>query len=121
MRVFTALDGSDLPRERVAALEWAYLPAFGIDATPAALNEMLSRDPNFFVDLIRRMYRPRRDGDDDTDDAEQEETADDEQRAAFATNAYRLLSDWKIVPGLRGDGQVDSETLEAWSPTRGRS
>src|SRR5215210_1678472 len=32
MRLFTALEGSDLPRERVAALEWAYLPAFGIDA-----------------------------------------------------------------------------------------
>jgi hypothetical protein len=115
MGLVRALERSDLPRERVAALEWAYLPAFGIDSSPVALSEMLSRDPNFFVDLIRRMYRPRRDGgDDDTGDAEQEEAADEEQRAAFATNAYRLLSDWKTVPGLRDDGSVDAATLGAW-------
>jgi len=115
VHLFTALERSDLPRERIAALEWAYLPAFGIDASPVAHNEMLSRDPDFFVDLIRRLYRPRRDGDDDdTADTEQDEAADEEQRAAFATNAYRLLSDWKIVPGLRDDGNVDAAILEAW-------
>ena len=113
MELFAYLERSELPRERLARLEWSYLPAFGIDGRPAALGRMLSEEPSFFVDIIRRIYRPR-----DRDDAEEPETApeaeDDEQRAAIATNAYRLLSEWKMMPGRREDGTVDAEALEAW-------
>jgi hypothetical protein len=114
MGLFAALEASEVPRERVAALEWAYLPAFGIDSSPVALREMLSRDPQFFVDLIRRMYRPRGDADEErTEDTENDE-GDDEQRRAFASNAYRLLSEWKTVPGRREDGTIDTATLDEW-------
>jgi hypothetical protein len=117
MELFGALEDSDLPRERVARLEWSYLPAFGIDGHPAVLGAMLSEEPEFFVDVIRRIYRPR---DEDTeeeprDEAEIEDDVDeDEHRAAVALNAYRLLSEWKRLPGLRDDGTVDAEALEAW-------
>lgn len=114
MGLFEALEGSDLPRERVATLEWAYLPAFGFDSSPVALNEMLSRDTDLFVDLIRRIYRPRRDEEGEDAAELEDETGDEEQRVAFATQAHRLLSDWKIVPGLREDGSIDSETLKGW-------
>jgi hypothetical protein len=111
-----ALEGSELPRDRVARLEWAYLPALGYDARPAALSTMLSQDPNFFVDIIRRIYRPR-----DRDEAQEEaasnaeeDTVDEAQKRAIATNAYRLLMEWKDVPGQREDGSVDAEALENW-------
>jgi hypothetical protein len=44
----------------------------------------------------------------------EDDVADDEQRAAVALNAYRLLSEWNRVPGLRDDGTVDAEALETW-------
>lgn len=122
--LFAALEASELPRDRLGRLEWAYLPAFGIDHQPAALSAMLSEDPNFFVDIIRRIYRPRGAGDEATaEEAEakaeaeaeaEAEAGDEEQRAEIAQNAYRLLSDWKRVPGLREDGTVDPDQLEAW-------
>jgi hypothetical protein len=120
MALFTALEASDLPRDRLGRLEWAYLPAFGIDHRPAALSAMLSDDPGFFVDIIRRIYRPRGAGDEASgEEAEAEaeaqaEPSDEAQRAAIAQNAYRLLSDWKRVPGLRDDRTVDADELEAW-------
>jgi hypothetical protein len=112
--LFGALESSDVAEEEVAGLEWAYLPAFGIDSRPVALNNMLSRDPGFFVSLIERMYRSS--DDEDTKDAELEATkpGDADERAAFAANAYRLLSEWRSVPGTFEDGSVDRAALEAW-------
>jgi hypothetical protein len=113
MKLFSALEHSELPQDRLAQLEWTYLPAFGIDGQPVALNQMLSQHANFFVDIIRHIYRPR-----DRDRAEEAVTepdvVDEEQRAAIAANAYRLLSEWKTVPGRREDGSVDAEALGAW-------
>jgi hypothetical protein len=81
---------------------------------------MLSEDPDFFADIIRRIYRSRGAGDEAAaEEAEakaeaEAEPSDDEQRAAIGQNAYRLLSDWRRVPGRREDGTVDAERLEAW-------
>lgn len=111
--LFECLERSEVPRQRLAQLEWAYLPAFGIDGRPMTLTRMLSEDPSFFVDFVRRIYRPRMDEDQEISEAAAS-AEDDERRAAIATNAYRLLSDWKIVPGSREDGTVDAEALEAW-------
>jgi hypothetical protein len=36
------------------------------------------------------------------------------QSRAIATNAYRLLSDWRVPPGLRADGSYDDAALRAW-------
>ena len=124
MELFAALDASALPRKRVAQLEWGYLPVFGIDARPTALAAMLSEEPQFFVDLITWIYRPRRAEEGEADQAEEGEAtqaeepdideSEEEQRRAVATNAYRLLSEWKRIPGLCEDGTVDPEQLEAW-------
>jgi hypothetical protein len=120
MKLFKALEMSDLLRDRLGRLEWVYLPAFGIDDEPAALSAMLSEDSDFFADIIRRIYRPRGAGDEAAaEEAEakaeaEAEPSDDEQRAAIGQNAYRLLSDWRRVPGRREDGTVDAERLEAW-------
>jgi hypothetical protein len=118
IQLFAALNASALPRERLAQLEWAYLPLFGIDARPAALAEMLSEEPAFFVDLIRQVYtRPNADaGEGEGDGGEEEQPSDGEaeRRQAMATNSYRLLSEWRRIPGLRTDGTVDPEQLEAW-------
>lgn len=37
-----------------------------------------------------------------------------EERRKIATNAYRLLSGWRIPPGCREDGACDGDALAAW-------
>ena len=114
---FAILERSGLARERLAQLEWAYLPAFGIDHRPDTLSQVLSENADFFVDVIRRVYRPRgNEGGEETETMTETEgeKGNDAQRAAIATNAYRLLSDWRTPPGLRADGTIDDDTLGAW-------
>src|SRR5581483_5403196 len=83
MELINALGGSSLPRERVARLEWAYLSAFGFDSQPAMLTNTLSTDPDFFVDIIRTIFRSEEEATRQRETAGDEETGanDDPQRA----------------------------------------
>ena len=97
--------------ERVARLEWAYLPALGYDADPRMLSELLARDPNFFVELISIAFRP--DSLDDTSEADDAPAATpEEQRRAM--NAYRLLDNWSLTPGIQDEGRIDGVALGEW-------
>jgi hypothetical protein len=101
------LRASDVDDERLAVLEWQLLPALGYDARSPALERRLARDPAFFVELVSLIYKPR--------SAEASEDVD-EKTQQIASNAYRLLSQWKIVPGSTEEaGEVDGERLSAWT------
>jgi hypothetical protein len=91
--------------ERIARLQWAYLPVLGLDPKVHALHKLLSSDPAFFVDVLSKVYRSKSGVDEETESPE---------RARLATNGYRLLSSWATVPGLRADGTVDGEALRTW-------
>ena len=88
--------------DRIAGLEWAFLPALGIDAKPKTLHEKMAADPAFFVEVISVAFRPR--------NSDVEPTDQDDGRAG---RAYRLLSNWKHCPGLDGDRIVE-EDLRSW-------
>jgi hypothetical protein len=91
---------------RIARLEWAYLPALGFNADPKMLGRLLATDPSMFVELASAAYRPASDN-----GPNPHLTRDEESRAM---NAYRLLDDWSVVPGVNQDGHVDSSALEDW-------
>jgi hypothetical protein len=118
---FAYLARAGLPEGRLARLEWSYLGALGYDARPVALGRGMASDPNLFAEVVARVYRPRAatTSRQDGGEAEEEpldEPATEDQRAgeAIALNAYRLLSQWKAVPGLREDGSLNSTDLEIW-------
>ena len=91
--------------ERLARLQWAYLPALGFDPKAQVLQRLLSTDPAFFVDVLSKVYRAKADeGDDDTSP----------ERVHMATNGYRLLSSWSLLPGLLDDGLIDGHVLRTW-------
>jgi hypothetical protein len=90
----------------VARMEWGFLSALGYDPDVPALSEGLAANPEFFVEVVCEVYRPR--GRDST-----EEEPADELRAARARNGYRLLSSWNHPPGLV-DGSIDRNQLRAW-------
>lgn len=102
--------------ERVATLQWAYLPALGYDPDAPTLQRFMAEDPKFFAQIVSTVYRPQCDDDDEGEDTEVEDEAEqvDDQREARATNGYRLLSSWNRVPGYQADGTINEDEFNAW-------
>jgi transcriptional regulator with XRE-family HTH domain len=99
----------DVPEDQVAGLEWTYLAMLEHSRRPpVVLHKLLSTSPEFFVQVLRSVYRPA------PDSGVQEEAVKDVKRArALAGHAYGLLRSWHQVPGEKG-GVVDSVALQQW-------
>lgn len=89
-------------------VEWAYLPLLNEHqgGSPTLLEGKLADDPNFFCEVIRLIFRSKHE--------EKKDERPDEQTAAIATNAWRLLDQWKRTPGVQEDGAFSSTHFEAW-------
>lgn len=89
-------------------IEWAYLKLLDQDLCtyPKLLEGRLSDDPGFFCEVIRLVFLSK------TEERPVKEPT--EQQRSLATNAYRLLDDWRTPPGIQEDGTYDGETLNAW-------
>jgi hypothetical protein len=90
-------------------IEWAYLGildgTFG--ATPIHLQRALAREPEFFCEVIRAVFRSK--------NQESEAPGTDERSESIATNGYRLLREWREPPGGTSDnGDFSKELLEQW-------
>ena len=100
-------DGTD--QDKLFHVEWAYVSLLDrhSDGSPVTLENRLASDPGFFSELIQLIYR--------AEGAEPEEPS--EQHRNIATNAYRLLSTWKVVPGTRADGEFEPDAFTEWLTT----
>lgn len=89
-------------------VEWAYLPLLNEHqgGSPTLLEGKLADDPNFFCEVIRLIFRSKHE--------EKKDEKPDEHTAAIASNAWRLLSQWKRTPGVQKDGVFSSTHFEAW-------
>jgi hypothetical protein len=89
-------------------IEWSFLAllegSFGV--FPTLLHKTLSQDPDFFCEVIRAVFRSEK-------DIKTTKNVTEEQKA-IATNAYRLLMEWKTPPGSQGDGTFDENALTTW-------
>lgn len=96
-------------RQDVAAVEWAYLNLVehGRNIAPKALEQRLSNEPDFFLNVIRLVFRSKNNG----QTSKPEPT---ENEKAIASNAYRLLNRWKTPPGFGGEGAFDGAKLDNW-------
>jgi hypothetical protein len=94
--------------DRLATLEWRYLGLLdGHPASPVTLHRRLRDDPEFFVEVLGLVFRPK------NQPAESGENVSEADRKR-AQNAYRLLSAWQDVPGGGAGQGVDEKTLAAW-------
>jgi hypothetical protein len=98
--------------ERVANLEWAYLPALDHEPTIPSLTSSLADSPDLFVQIISAVYRPHRDADDPEDDGGAS-IGEMQTDPAHAQNGYRLLSNWNHPPGFGADG-LDEQRMNQW-------
>jgi len=89
-------------------VEWAYVPLLDRHrgAAPQLLESRLANDPEFFCEVIRLIYRSKKE-----DQPSREPT---EESKAIATNAWRLLHEWKTPPGTQQDGKFSEERFTEW-------
>jgi hypothetical protein len=88
-------------------IEWAFVRLldgdFGI--YPTLLHKKLAGEPTFFCEIIRAIFRS------DKVDKNEAPTANQQ---AIATNAYRLLDEWRTPPGLEEGGTFNGDRLNSW-------
>jgi hypothetical protein len=101
-------DDSKTDQDDLFKVEWAYLRLLDrhSGAEPKLLQKYLSTQPEFFCEVIRLIYRSKNE--------ERQDEEPDEMRKAIASNAWKLLHEWRTPPGLLDDGSFSSEDFDAW-------
>ena len=97
------LEGVSVDEVTLARLEWSFFRILEQTRQPGALYRVLSADPDFFVELVSRVYRPKK----------APPTAEaDEQAVAIAQNAWSVLNAWR--PRIDEPGGIDRRNLRFW-------
>ncbi|HUX08309.1 MAG TPA: hypothetical protein VMX35_13460 [Acidobacteriota bacterium] len=102
-------DEPDTDPDDLFHVEWAYLPLLDRDngASPKLLERRLADDPSFFCEVVRSVFPSNH------EEHIVEEPSENTKR--IAANAYRLLTEWRIPPGLKPDGSFEGEAFAAWT------
>lgn len=95
---------SDIEKLEIAKIEFAYLPVLRFEDQPLTIIELMSHDPELFVEVLSNVFRGEH--------AAPEELVTDEMKAS-ANTSFDLLRKFKTVPGVK-DLQVDLDVLAAW-------
>ena len=99
------LEEAGFDEQRLAALEWLYLPLFRFEKRRSGvLHRELATVPSFFVEIVSLIYRAK--GEEPRDLSEEEQ--------ALARTAHDLLDSWRLVPGTQDDDTVDGNALREW-------
>jgi hypothetical protein len=111
-QILIGLDEAKFDERKLADLEWVFLRVLERDPDGLQhLHRRIAREPSFFVELVKVLYRP------DQGSPAQERDPDPEL-ARYAEHVWTLLDSWKgPIPGLRLDGEVDEAALREWITT----
>jgi hypothetical protein len=108
----TLQDDPDVNQEDLFRIEWAYLPLLTgprgprRKVSPKLLEQKLASDPDSFCEAIRMLYRSK----DETESGKDPS----ERQKIIAENAFRLLNDWRILPGTNLDGSFSVDNFNKW-------
>lgn len=94
----------DLDKSRIAQIEFLIFPLLeNYGDGPMILHRQLARDPTFFADLIKVIFRSN-------DENEEKPNVSE----GYITAAFKLLNSWRICPGANEDGALDRDALRDW-------
>lgn len=71
--------------DRLAGLEWAFLPLFRFESTPKTLSRSLASRPDLFIEAVSTAFKARN----------EERVELDEKGHQMAERAYQLIDGWK--------------------------
>ena len=112
--IFEALDKrDDIDKDLMINIEWLYLSFFdsyGTSSKPKNLEEELSQNPEFFIDVLKWIYVPK----DEQKLIEERKEISDEIIQNRAKYAYYLLDSWDKIPGMKADNSIDEIELKEW-------
>ena len=110
-KLLQALDvAADVGEREIVELEWAYFQVLQHSERPArTLQKALASNPAFFMEILCAVYVPSKDS-----GIVEPEPEDREKAQAVALQAWRLLRDWRRVPGSDDNGEIDGGALETW-------
>ena len=101
---------SSANQEDLFEIEWGHLPLLYNDieeeVKPQLLERKLANDPEFFCEVIQRVYRSKNE--------EQQSRKLTEKAERIAINVCRLLSGWKTPPGIQQDESFSREHFTKW-------
>ncbi|CAE6958560.1 Nacht domain [Vibrio sp. B1ASS3] len=102
---------SNTDEDKLFQVEWAYVSLLGqhSEGSPVTLERRLASTPSFFCELIQLIYRAK--------GVKADAVEPTEQSRKIATNAYRLLSAWRTVPGTKPNREFNPEEFTAWLAT----
>ncbi|MHA7230716.1 hypothetical protein ACVT98_17825 [Vibrio campbellii] len=102
---------SNTDEDKLFQVEWAYVSLLDqhSEGSPVTLERRLASTPSFFCELIQLIYRAK--------GVEADAVEPTEQSRNVATNAYRLLSAWRTVPGTKPNGEFNPEAFTVWLAT----
>lgn len=111
VKIITKLQNDpNTDQDALFQIEWNYLPLLGRSSrggsSPKLLQSRLSTDPEFFSEVIQKVYKSTHEN--------KEEMEPTEDQKNIASNAYDLLSKWKRVPGVIDDGTFDPNLFKHW-------
>ena len=110
-RLLDILEKEGIENSVLAGVEWAWMPALEhSERGLKALQHALSTQPGLFVQVLRLVYRAKNE--------QPREVSPQEQ--ARATQAYRLLENWKRVPGIVEEEYVEEGSKDDITFKRGR-
>jgi hypothetical protein len=104
---------NELPVEEIAKLEWPFAALFDdlsrYTSSPLAIHRVLQKDPSFFAQLVSFTYKR-----DDHAPDPGHDGINKERTEKLAHNAREVLDSWRLMPGLRDDGNLDEKELTEW-------
>ena len=101
---------ADADTTRLARLEFEFLSILDrYSLLPHTLQRELARCPEFFVECLTLLYRPHNAPPTDEKPADPDGT-----KAEKAKRVWRLLHDWRLIPGRNSEGNIVSKELKQW-------
>jgi hypothetical protein len=97
------LEGAGADEATLARFEWSFFRVLEHTRQPRALYRVLSADPDFFVEMVSRVYRPKK---------ASSSAEPDEKTVSIAQNAWSVLHAWR--PQLDGPGGIGGGNLRTW-------
>lgn len=113
-QIFTKLDERyDLALSKMLELEWSYastLLASYRGRKTKVIYEEISRNPAFYVDMLKLIYKEER----ASEGQSIESTEEENKRSRIPGYGFKILYNWKLIPGISQDGILDESYLLKW-------